>query len=74
MLGWAATLEGARQKDSWLRRSFVTAFTRMRLSLLLVIRPSGSTRDPFQHFNSLPGRVRCLMAGRFGRAFEASPN
>lgn len=25
MLGWAATLEGARQKGSWLRRSFVTA-------------------------------------------------
>ena len=48
-----ATLEGARQKGSWLRRSFVTARCGDAPHSLLAIRPSASTRDPFQYFNSL---------------------
>jgi len=52
-----ATLEGARQKGSWLRRSFVTAPCGDAPHSLLAIRPSASTRDPFQYFNSLLERV-----------------
>src|SRR6266478_4985288 len=48
-----ATLEGARQKGSWLRRLLVTAPCGDAPRLLLAIRPSASTRDPFQYFNSL---------------------
>ena len=48
-----ATLEGARQKGSWLRRSFVTAPCGDAPHSLLAIRPSASTRDPLQYFNSL---------------------
>ena len=48
-----ATLEGAKQKGIWLRRSFVTAQCRAAPHSLLAIRPSASTRDPFQYFNSL---------------------
>src|ERR1700682_5932990 len=48
-----ATLEGARQKGSWLRRSFVPARCGAAPHLLLAIRPSASTRDPLQYFNSL---------------------
>ena len=48
-----ATLEGARQKGSWLRRSFVPARCGDAPHSLLAIRPSASTRDPFQYFNSL---------------------
>jgi hypothetical protein len=50
-----ATLEGARQKGSWLRRSFVPARCGDAPHSLLAIRPSASTRDPFQYFNSLLG-------------------
>ena len=48
-----ATLEGARQKGSWLRRSFVTAHCGDAPHSLLAIRPFASTRDPLQYFNSL---------------------
>ena len=48
-----ATLEGARQKGSWLRRSFVTAHCGDAPHSLLATRPSASTRDPLQYFNSL---------------------
>ena len=51
-----ATLEGARQKGSWLRRSFVPAPCGDAPHSLLAIRPSASTRDPFQYFNSLLGQ------------------
>ena len=50
-----ATLEGARQKGSWLRRSFVPARCGDAPHSLLAIRPSASTRDPFQYFKSLLG-------------------
>ena len=52
-----ATLEGARQKGRWLRRSFVTARCGDAPHSLLAIRPSASTRDPLQYFNSLLERV-----------------
>ena len=56
-----ATLEGARQKGSWLRRSFVPARCGDAPHSLLAIRPSASTRDPLQYFNSLlwrnPNRI-----------------
>ena len=48
-----ATLEGARQKGSWLRRSVVTAHYGDAPPSLLAIRPSASTRDPSQYFNRL---------------------
>src|SRR5438105_10732235 len=55
-----ATLEGARQKGSWLRRSFVPARCGDAPHSLLAIRPSASTRDPFQYFNSLLHALRLL--------------
>ena len=48
-----ATLEGARQKGSWLRRSLVPAHCGDAPRSLLAIRPSASTRDPLQYFNRL---------------------
>ena len=48
-----ATLEGARQNGSWPRRSIVTARGGDAPGSLLAIRPSASTRDPPQYFNSL---------------------
>ena len=48
-----ATLRGARQKGSWRRRSVVTARFGDAPPSLLAIRPSASTRDPLQYFNSL---------------------
>src|SRR6266571_105187 len=50
-----ATLEGARQKGSWLRRMLVIPQVRDGDAprLLLAIRPSASTRDPFHFFKSL---------------------
>src|SRR5207237_5921817 len=48
-----ATLEGARQKGSWLRRLLVTAPCGDAPRSLLAIRPSASTRDPFHFFKSL---------------------
>jgi hypothetical protein len=48
-----ATLEGARQKGSWLRRSFVPARCGDAPHSLLAISPSASTRDLLQYFNSL---------------------
>src|SRR5256885_16294635 len=44
---------GARQKGSWLRLSLVTARSVDAPHSLLAIRPSASTRDPLQYFNSL---------------------
>jgi len=48
-----ATVDGARQKGSWRRRSVVTAHYGDAPPSLLAIRPSASTRDPLQYFNSL---------------------
>src|SRR6266576_2400226 len=48
-----ATLEGASQKGSWLRRLLVTAPCGDAPRLLLAISPSASTRDPFHFFKSL---------------------
>src|SRR5438094_3206834 len=48
-----ATVAGARQKGSWRRRSVVTARSGDAPPSLLAIRPSTSTRDPLQYFNSL---------------------
>src|SRR6266446_8933866 len=48
-----ATLEGARQKGSWLRRLLVTAPCGDAPRLLLAICPSASTRDQFHFFKSL---------------------
>ena len=48
-----ATVDGARQKGNWLRRSVVTAHCGDAPPSLLAIRPSASTRDPLQYFNSL---------------------
>src|SRR5437764_8685812 len=66
-----ATLEGARQKGSWLRRSFIPARCGDAPHSLLAIRPSASTRDPLQYFNSLLDAVAlsrsfpaCSVAGR----------
>ena len=53
-----ATLEGARQKGSWLRHSVVTARFGDAPPSLLAIRPSASTRDPLQYFNSLQGEAK----------------
>lgn len=49
-----ATLDSARQKGSWPRRSVVIPQQRDgdAPSSLLAIRPSASTRDPPQYFNS----------------------
>ena len=52
-----ATLEGARQKGSWLRRLLVTAPCGDAPRLLLAICPSASTRDLLQYFNSLLDRT-----------------
>jgi len=52
-----ATLEGTRQKGSWPRRSLIAARCGDAPRSLLAIRPSASTRDPFQYFNSLLGRI-----------------
>jgi hypothetical protein len=65
-----ATLEGARQKGSWLRRSFVTAPCGDAPHSLLAICPSASTRDPSQHFNSLLGRGQ-MGASSLDPSFEA---
>src|SRR5438874_4661450 len=51
-----ATVDGARQKGSWRRRSVVTARYGDAPPSLLAIRPSASTRDPLQYFNSLLAR------------------
>jgi hypothetical protein len=48
-----ATVDGTRQKGSWRRRSVVTAPCGDAPLSLLAIRPSASTRDPLQYFNSL---------------------
>src|SRR5205823_4130257 len=48
-----ATGAGARQRGSWRRRSVVTARCGDAPPSLLAIRPSASTRDPLQYFNSL---------------------
>src|SRR5205085_4621830 len=50
-----ATVDGARQKGSWRRRSVVAAHCGDAPPSLLAIRPSASTRDPLQYFNSLLG-------------------
>jgi len=49
------TLEGARQKGRWLSRSLVIPQVRDGDAphSLLAIRPSASTRDPLQYFNTL---------------------
>src|SRR5438477_9356715 len=52
-----ATLEGARQKGSWLRRLLVTAPCGDAPRSLLAIRPSTYTRDPLHFFKSL---LSCL--------------
>ena len=52
-----ATLEGARQKGSWLRRSLVTAPVGMRLACSLPSALPASTRDPFHFFKNL---LSCL--------------
>ena len=67
-----ATLEGARQKGSWLRRSLVIPQVRDGDAprLLLAICPSASTRDPSQHFNSLLGRGQ-MGASSLDPSFEA---
>ena len=43
-----ATVDGARQKGSWRRRSVVTARCGDAPPSLLAIRPFASTRDPCQ--------------------------
>ena len=43
------------QKGSWQRRSVVAARSGDAPPSLLAIRPSASTRDPFQYFKSLLG-------------------
>src|SRR5438093_540133 len=55
-----ATVAGARQKGSWPRKRSGLAASLGRCSplwdappSLLAIRPSASTRDPLQYFNSL---------------------
>src|SRR5436309_13999696 len=48
-----ATVAGARQKGSWPRRSVVAARFGDAFPSHLAIRPSASTRDPLQYFNSL---------------------
>ena len=48
-----ATVDGARQKGSWLRRSVIAARYGDAPPSLLAIRPSASTRDPSQYFNRL---------------------
>ncbi len=48
-----ATVDGARQKGSWLRRSVITAHYGDAPPSLLAIRPSASTRDPPQYSNRL---------------------
>src|SRR6266550_2628661 len=53
-----ATLEGARQKGSWLRRSLVTAPVGMRLACSLPSACPASTRDPFHFFKNLLSRLR----------------
>src|SRR5438067_12211743 len=52
-----ATLEGARQKGSWLCRSLVTAPVGMRLACSLPSALPASTRDPFHFFKNL---LSCL--------------
>jgi hypothetical protein len=44
---------GAKQKSGWRRRSLVAACYGDAPHSLLAIRPSASTRDPLQYFNSL---------------------
>jgi hypothetical protein len=51
-----ATPPGAKQNGGWRRRSLVTARSGDAPHSLLAIRPSASTRDPFQYFNSLLGQ------------------
>src|SRR5438067_11690330 len=48
-----ATVAGTRQKGSWRRRSVVAARFGDAPPSHLAIRPSASTRDPLQYFNSL---------------------
>src|SRR5438874_7870380 len=48
-----ATIAGARQKGSWRRCPVVAARSGDAPPSLLAIRPSVSTRDPLQYFNSL---------------------
>jgi hypothetical protein len=48
-----ATVDGARQNGSWLRRSVITAHYGDAPPSLLAIRPSASTRDPSPYFNRL---------------------
>ena len=47
---------GARQTSRGRRRSLVTAHCGDAPRSLLALRPSASTRDPLQYFNSLPGK------------------
>jgi hypothetical protein len=70
------TLEGARQKGSWLRRSFVPAHCGDAPPSLLAIRPSASTRDPLQCFNSLLGSLvdrNDFFPHRFAYIFAQRP-
>src|SRR6266404_4270483 len=55
------TVDGARQKGSWLRRSVVTAHYGDAPPSLLAIRPSASTRDPSQYFNRLLRLVALVL-------------
>src|SRR5438477_5653848 len=63
-----ATVDGTRQKGSWPRRSVVAARCGDAPPSLLAIRPSASTRDPLQYFNSLltsHDRYRAYTANAF---------
>src|SRR5437868_4190953 len=48
---------GPESFRGWLRRSFVTARCGDTPRSLLAIRPSASTRNPLQYFNSLPKKT-----------------
>ena len=58
---------GREAEGHWLRRSFVTAHCGDAPHSLLAIRPSASTRDPSQYFNSLLARCPSKLGegGRF---------
>jgi len=61
---------GTRQKGSWPRRSLVAARCGDAPLSLLAIRPSASTRDPFQYFNSLLGRISVKTSSANNRCPE----
>ena len=65
-----ATVDGASQKGDWLRRSVVAAHCGDAPPSFLAIRPSDSTRDLSQYFNTLLGLLPnywCAFAGALGR-------